>query len=95
MTNFKGISKQKKENANDIQLEIDLVNQYKNALSTLFKTVSFEMDSLGKENAFYYLNAISDLTHSINKELQSNKALKTTKEIEDFNRITIDLLFVN
>jgi hypothetical protein len=52
MTNFKGISKLKKEKANEIQLEIDLVNQYKNAISTLFKTVSFEMDSLGKRILF-------------------------------------------
>jgi hypothetical protein len=92
MTNFKGISKLKKEKANEIELEIDLLNQYKNAISTFFKTVSFEMDSLGKENAFYYLKAISDLSHSIDKELQSNKDIKTIKEIEDFNRVTIDLL---
>lgn len=65
MTNIKGISKLKKEKANEIQLEIDLVYQYKNAISTLFNTVSFEMDSLGEENAFYYLKTISDLSHSI------------------------------
>lgn len=92
MTTFKGISKLKKEKANEIQLEIDLVNQYKSAISTLFKTVSFEKDSLGEQNAFYYLKAISDLSHSIDKELQSNKDIKTIKEIEDFNSITIDLL---
>jgi len=92
MINFKGISKLKKEKANEIQLEIDLVNQYKSAISTLFKTVSFEKDSLGEQNAFYYLKAISDLFHSIDKKLQSNKDIKTVKEIEDFNRITIDLL---
>lgn len=92
MTTFKGISKLKKEKANEIQLEIDLVNQYKSAISTLFKTVSFEKDSLGELNAFYYLKAISDLSHSIDKELQSNKDIKNIKEIDDFNRITIDLL---
>ena len=92
MTTFKGISKLRKEKANEIQLEIDLVNQYKNAISTLFKTVIFEKDSLGEQNAFYYLKTISDLSHSIDKELQSNKDIKTIKEIDDFNRITIDLL---
>jgi hypothetical protein len=92
MINFKGLFKLRKEKANEIQLEIDLVNQNKNAISTLFKTVSFEMDSLGEENAFYYLKAISDLSCSIDKELQSNKDIKTIKEIEDFNRIIIDLL---
>lgn len=92
MTNFKGISKLKKEKANKILLEIDLVNQYKNATSNLFKTVIFEMDSLGDKNVFYYLNAISGLSNSFSKELQSNKVLKTIKEIEYFNRITIDLL---
>lgn len=94
MINFKGIFKLENENekANEIQLEIDLVNQYKNAISTLFKTVSFEMDNLSEENTFYYLKAISDLSSFIDKELQSNKALKTIKAIEDFNRITIDLL---
>jgi hypothetical protein len=92
MINFKRMFKLKKQKLKKIQLEIEHVNQYKNAISTLFKTVSFEMDSLGEENAFYYLKAISDLSHSIDKELQSNKALKTIKEIEDFNRITIDLL---
>jgi hypothetical protein len=92
MINFKGLFKLRKEKANEIQLEIDLVNQNKNAISTLFKTVSFEMDSLGEENAFYYLKAISDLSRSIDKELQSNKDIKTIKEIEDFNRIIIDLL---
>ena len=92
MTTFKGISKLKKEKANEIQLEIDLVNQYKSAISTSFKTVSFEKDSLGEQNAFYYLKAISDLSHSIDKKLQSNKDIKTIKEIDDFNRITIDLL---
>lgn len=92
MINFKGLFKLRKEKANEIQLEIDLVNQNKNAMSTLFKTVSFEMDSLGEENAFYYLKAISDLSRSIDKELQSNKDIKTIKEIEDFNRIIIDLL---
>lgn len=90
MINLKGIFKLKK--ANEIQIEIDLVNQYKNAISTLFKTVSFEMDSLSDKNVFYYLNAISDLSCYFNKEHQSNTALKTIKEIEAFNRITIDLL---
>jgi hypothetical protein len=92
MINFKGLFKLRKEKENEIQLEIDLVNQYKNAISTLFKTVIFEKDSLGEQNAFYYLKTISDLSHSIDKELQTNKDLKTIKEIEDFNRITIDLL---
>ena len=92
MVNLIGLFKLRKEKANEIQLEIDLVNQYKNAISTLFKTVSFEKDSLGEQNAFYYLKAISDLSHSIDKELQSNKDIKSVKEIEDFNRITIDLL---
>lgn len=92
MVNFKGISTLKKEKANQIKLEIDIVNQYKNAISTLFQTVSFEIDSLGEKNVFYYKDAISDLSHSIDKEHQSNKVLKTIKEIEAFNRITIDLL---
>ena len=92
MINFKGLFKPRKEKENEIQLEIDLVNQYKNAISTLFKTVIFEKDSLGEQNAFYYLKTISDLSHSIDKELQSNKDIKTIKEIDDFNRITIDLL---
>ena len=92
MTNFKGISKLKKVKANKILLEIDLVNQYKNATSNLFKTVSFEMDSLGDKNVFYYLNAISGLSNSFSKELQSNEVLKTIKEIEYFNSITINLL---
>jgi hypothetical protein len=92
MINFKGLFKLRKEKENEIQLEIDLVNQYKNAISTLFKTVIFEKDSLGEQNAFYYLKTISDLSHSIDKELQSNKDIKTIKEIDDFNRITIDLL---
>ena len=92
MVNLIGLFKLRKEKANEIQLEIDLVNQYKNAISTLFKTVSFEKDSLGEQNAFNYLKSISDLSNSIDKELQSNKDIKSVKEIEDFNRITIDLL---
>lgn len=92
MINLIELFKLRKEKANEIQLEIDLVNQYKNAISNLFKTVIFEKDSLGEQNAFYYLKAISDLSHSIDKELQSNKDIKTIKEIDDFNRITIDLL---
>jgi hypothetical protein len=92
MINLIELFKLRKEKAKEIQLEIDQVNQYKSAISTLFKTVSFEKDSLGEQNAFYYLKAISDLSHSIDKELQSNKDIKTIKGIDDFNRITIDLL---
>ena len=75
-----------------MRLENDLVNQYKNAISTLFKTVSFEKDSLGNKNSFYYSDIISKFSNLITKKYQSNKALKTEKEIENFNRITIDLL---
>jgi len=92
MTNFKEISKPKKEKANEIRLETDPVNQYKDAISTFFKTVSFEKDSLGNKNSFYYSDSISVLSNLFAKELKSNNALKTIKEIEAFNRITIDLL---
>lgn len=92
MTNLKGTSKPKKEKANEIQLETDPVNQYKDAISSFFKTVSFEKDNLGNKNSFYYSDSISELSNLFAKELKSNKALETEKEIEIFNRITIDLL---
>lgn len=92
MTNLKGISKLKKEKANEIRLETELINQYKDAISTLFKTVSFEMDSLGNKNSFYYSDSISVLSNLFTKELKSNRDFKTVKEIEIFNRTTIDLL---
>lgn len=92
MFNLKRIFKIEKNKADKTELETELVNQYKDAISTLFKTVSFKMDSLGNKNSFYYSDSISNLSNLINKELQSNKALKTTKEIEIFNRTTIDLL---
>ena len=75
-----------------MRLENDLVNQYKNAISTLFKTVSFEKDSLGNKNSFYYSDIISKFSNLITKEYESNKTLNETREIEVFNRITIDLL---
>lgn len=92
MTNFKGISKIKKDKASKIIIETDLVNQYKNAITNLFNTVSFEKDSLGNRNSFYYSDYISNFSNSLNKELQSNKELSSLKEIEIFNRTTIDLL---
>lgn len=92
MTNFKGISKIKKEKESKIRLETDLVNQYKQATSTLFKTVSFEMDNQKNKNSFYYFDSISSFSNMIAIEYQSNPALKAIKEIELFNRMTIDLL---
>lgn len=92
MTNFKGISKIKKDKANKIKIETDLVNQYKNAITNLFKTVSFEKDSFGNRNNFYYSDTISNFSNSITKEYLSNKELNSLKEIEIFNRTTIDLL---
>lgn len=92
MTNFKGISKIKKEKESEIKLETDLVNQYKQAISGLFRTVSFEMDSQKNKNSFYYFNSISSFSNMITIEYQSNPALKAIKEIELFNRMTIDLL---
>jgi hypothetical protein len=92
MKNFKGISKLKKEKKREMRLETDLVNQYKEAISGLFKTVSFENDSLNNRNSFYYLDSISSFSNLITKEYQSSKALNTIKEIELFNRMTIDLL---
>lgn len=41
------MSKIKKDRVNEDIFIPDLVNQYKNAITTLFKTVSFEMDSFG------------------------------------------------
>ncbi len=88
MVDFKGIFKIKKNKAT----EIELVNQYKVALSTLFDTVKFEKDKFGKRNSFYYSDAITNFSNYINTEFQLNNALKPLKEIEYFNRITIDLL---
>jgi hypothetical protein len=92
MTNFKGISKLKKEKESEMKLETYLVNEYKEALSSLFRTVSFELDNQGKKNSFYYLNSISNFSNFIIQEYQTNTALKTIKEIELFNKMTIDLL---
>jgi hypothetical protein len=92
MKNFKRISVLKKEKADKIILESELVNQYKNAISTLFKTVVFEMDYLKNKNSFYYIDLISNFSNYITKQLQSNNELKTLNEINTFNRITIDLL---
>ena len=92
MTNFKGISKLKKGKESEMRLETDLVNQYKEAISGLFRTVSFENDSRNKRNSFYYFDSISSFSNLITKEYQSNKTLNTIKEIELFNRMTIDLL---
>jgi hypothetical protein len=92
MTNFKGISKIKKEKESEIRLETDLVNQYKQAISGLFRTVSFEMDNQKNKNSFYCFDTISNFSNLITKEYQSNPALKAIKEIELFNRMVIDLL---
>ena len=92
MTNFKGISKIKKEKESEIRLETDLVNQYKQAISGLFRTVSFEMDNQKNKNSFYYFDSISSFSNMIAIEYQSNPALKAIKEIELFNKMTIDLL---
>jgi hypothetical protein len=92
MTNFKGISQIKKDKAKKTAIETDLVNQYKNAISTSFKTVSFEIDSFGNKTGMYYSDYITNFSNSLTKELQSNKELNTLKEIEIFNRTTIELL---
>jgi hypothetical protein len=92
MKNFKGISKLKKEKESEMRLETDLVNQYKEAISGLFRTVSFEMDNQKNKNSFYYFDSILNFSNLITKEYQSNKALNTIKEIELFNRMIIDLL---
>jgi hypothetical protein len=92
MTNFKGISNIKKEKESEIRLETDLVNQYKQAISGLFRTVIFEMDSQKNKNSFYCFDTISNFSNLITKESQSNNALKVIKEIDLFNRMTTDLL---
>ena len=94
MTNFKGISNIKKEKESEIRLETDLVNQYKQATSTLFKTVSFEMDSQKNKNSFYYFNSISNFSNMITIEYQSNPALKAIKEIELFNRNYLNKTYI-
>ncbi len=58
MKNILRIFKFTNDKANKIKLETDLVNQYKQATSTLFKTVSFEMDSQKNKNSFYYLEPV-------------------------------------
>ena len=88
MVDFKRIFKIKKNKA----AEIELVCQYKKAISTLFDTVKFENDKFGERNNFYYSDAITNFSNYINTEFQLNNALKPLKEIEYFNRITIDLL---
>ncbi len=92
MTNFKGISKLKKEKESEMRLETDLVNQYKEAISGLFRTVSFEMDSQNNNNSFYYAYSISNFSKSLKDEFQPDKGLIPLEEIENFNRIMIDLL---
>jgi len=92
MTKFKGLSNIKKNKEENNKIDRDLVNLYKNAISTLFKTVSFEKDSLGNKNSYYYSDIISKFSNFITKEYKLNKSLNETKEIEIFNRITIDLL---
>jgi hypothetical protein len=57
------MSKIKKDRVNEDIFIPDLVNQYKNAITTLFKTVSFEMDSFGAKNNFYYSDSISNLSY--------------------------------
>lgn len=92
MTNFKGISKLKKEKESKMKLETDIVYQYKEAILGLFRTVCFEMDSENNKNSFYYLETISNFSNLKTREYQSNTTLNTTKEIELFHRVTIDLL---
>ncbi len=75
MTNFKGISKLKKEKESEMRLETDLVNQYKEAISGLFRTVSFEMDSQKNNNNFYYAYSISNFSKSLKDEFQPDKEL--------------------
>ncbi len=92
MTNFKGISKLKKEKESEMKLETDIVNQYKEAILGLFRTVCFEMDSEKNKNSFYYLETISNFSNLKTREYQSNTTLNTIKEIELFHKITINLL---
>lgn len=92
MTNFKGISKLKKEKESEMKLETDIVNQYKEAILGLFRTVCFEMDSENNKNSFFYLETISNFSNLKTREYKSNTTLNTIKEIELFHRITIDLL---
>jgi hypothetical protein len=92
MKKFLRIFKLTNDKAKKIKLETDLVNQYKEAISGLFRTVSFEMDSQKNKNSFYYFDLISNFSNSLTKEYQSNTALNTIEEIELFNRMAIDLL---
>ena len=92
MTNFKGFSRIKKDKAKKTALITEFVNQYKYAIPTYFKTVCFEMDVFGNRNSFYYSDFISNFSNSLTKEIQSSNELNTLKEIETFNRTTIDLL---
>ena len=92
MKNLLRIFKLTNDKAKQIKLENDLVNQYKEAISGLFRTVSFKMDSQKNKNSFYYFDSISNFSNSLTSEYQSNTALNAIEEIELFNRMTIDLL---
>ena len=64
MKNFLRIFKLTNDKAKKIKLETDLVNQYKEAISGLLRTVSFEMDSQKNKNSFYYFDSISNLLNN-------------------------------
>ena len=92
MTNSKGISNIKKNKANEIKLEKDVVNEYKDALSISFNTVNSEKNYIGDKNDFYYVYFVSNFSDYLSNELKSNRDLNTKKELEVYNRMIIDLL---
>ena len=96
MTNFKGITQIKKDKANKIKVETDLINDYKNAISIHFNNVISEKDNKGTlvdgKNGFYYMDFITSYSDNLNKQIKSDSALCTIEELEVFNTITTELL---
>ena len=96
MTNFKGLSKIRKDRANEIKLETELINDYKNAISIHFNNVISEKDNKSTladgKNGFYYKDFITSYSNNLNKQIKADSALCSIKELEIFNAITTDLL---
>lgn len=96
MTKFRGISKIKKDKANKIKEETDLINDYKNAISIHFNNVISEKYNaetfLGGINVFYYMSTITNYSNYLNKKIKADSVLCTIEGLETFNIITTNLL---
>lgn len=96
MTYFKGIKKTKAEQETNAKLELNLVNQYKNAVSGYFNTVSFEYDFDGNRNPFYCYDMISKFKEIIDDDLDENVKSIFLNDLKKFNNeienILIDIL---